>query len=76
MSSNVRSMAGRRLAVALERVPTETVTRWDWDSADGEAFVREVMAVAATDVAVAELGEELGIPNLVAVVAARRRYLT
>lgn len=74
--SNVKSMAGRRLSVALDKVPEERIVRRDWDSAEGEAFIREVCAVAPTDVAVMELGEELGIDNLVAVVAARRRYLT
>ena len=74
--SNVKSMAGRRLSVLLDRVPEVTIPRRDWDSPEGEAFIREVLATAPTDEALVALGHELGSPNMVAVVRARQRYLT
>ena len=47
----------------------------DWDTPEGEEFLRRVLDAMDEGVDVNELGEALGVPNLRYVVAARERFI-
>ena len=69
------SIISRRLATALGRIETLRIERPDWDTAEGEAFIREVMAAEHDGHDIEDIARELGIPNLRYVVRARERFL-
>lgn len=67
----------RRLAVMLEQVPVVTTTGPDWDTPQGEALIREAIAIRDRKVmGLDTMGEALGIERFRYIVLARERYLT
>jgi hypothetical protein len=69
------SILHRRLQVALDKIDMRRVEHKDWDTAEGEAFIRLIMQAEQDGHDLDDLGRDLGVPNLRYVVRARERYL-
>ena len=69
------SITARRLLNALKPVPVERVERHNWDTPEGEDFLRQCLQAEKDGHDLDELGRELEIPNLRYAVRARERFL-
>lgn len=59
----------------LDRVERRATTRWEWDTPEGEAFLRNVKTLRDAGVDMETLGDLLGIDGLKYVIEAREGYL-